>query len=131
MDYRVTVHVCRVKTWKTKTQLNFKPNIKNSFKKYVNSNSKSKENIGLVIVEDSWLTGMRKSRGIQCLFLLFQVSVILIDIGQPDPLSQRSMCVGTLVFLLWIVKFSGNNCINWISTGPWGLMAFSPEHWKR
>lgn len=57
-DYRAVVHIGRGKTQKAKTQLKLASSVsdnKKGFLKYVNS-KRSKENMGLILVEDGHLT---------------------------------------------------------------------------
>ncbi|GAB0208399.1 mitochondrial enolase superfamily member 1 [Grus japonensis] len=60
-DYRAMVHICREKTQKAKAQLELKlasvvSDKKKGFFTYLNNKRRSKENIGLILVEDVHLT---------------------------------------------------------------------------
>ena len=60
-DYRAVVHICREKTQKAEAQLELKlasvvSGNKKGFFKYVTSRRRSKENTGLIFVEDGHLT---------------------------------------------------------------------------
>jgi len=59
-DYKAIIRICREKTLKAKPQLELKlANVvsnKKGFSKYINSKRRSKENIGLILVEDGHLT---------------------------------------------------------------------------
>lgn len=79
---------------------------KKDFLKYINSKSSSKENIELILVEDCHLTNRDAEKA-----YVFNVRfasiflIILIGLGLPDPLSQRTTNVGTVTCHLWALRF--------------------------
>lgn len=63
--------------------------------------------------------------------MLFLSQTLMIDLGLPGPLSQRTMAVGTVTFHLWTLKLQGISCLSWMFLIPWGLMEVIPEFWRK
>lgn len=100
------VHICRGKTQRAKTQLDLElasvvSDNKKGFFQHVNSKRKTKENIGLILVEDGYLK-YRDEEKVE-LFLLLSL-IILTDLGLSGHLSWSTAAAGRVMFHLWTLK---------------------------
>ena len=111
------VHIHREKTQKAKAHLELKlasavQDNKKGFFKYINTKKRSKENIGLIFVEDGRLTNSDEAKAEVFKAFLPHSLIILIDLGLPGPLSWRTMTAGTVTFHLWTLTLDGTSSIS-------------------